>query len=402
MFMATSQISRELPRKVFLNLNELSSLSAQPPRPPTTRYYYSNVVAKNISYIYRVVKEGDKFVCSPEAGGWPRLILASSVEIQQNFKLLVDDDVVSKKFDPRQQPGQVRFPDLEELRLEWQVGSDVYFRYCDVMTPGKVAGRFIWRQHGSSKKLRLVLLLQLPTNELILSSQGISLISVVAALIANVAYMASVSPIRGNDVSRHGVAVASYFAVPKVFLFFNAFAFYASVLAVVLMAAFIPIYGTAGEWGAIFLSGSAPVVLSLVAFYVAYMVSAWAVLDSWGTSLGITLVGVLMVVYMRFWATELMHGNIDTDLKVAPRSSPWDWYNSRLESGTEIVPVPPASHSCFTWHRLSQPVSCAISKIRQFVSSPTIWQVSVLSTVPESQKSRNRRQTLLMHLENTR
>ena len=77
---------------------------------------------------------------------------------------------------------------------------------------------------------------------------GISLISVVATLIANVAYLASVSPIRGIDESRQGVAVASYLAVPKVFLFFNAFAFYASVLAVVLMTAFIPIYGTAGEW----------------------------------------------------------------------------------------------------------------------------------------------------------
>lgn len=102
--------------------------------------------------------------------------------------------------------------------------------------------------------------------------QGISLISVVATLIANVAYLASLSPIRGIDESRQGVAVASNLPVPTVFLFFNAFAFYAAVLAVVLMTAFIPIYGTAGEWGAIFLSGSVPVVLSLVAFYVAYMV----------------------------------------------------------------------------------------------------------------------------------
>lgn len=223
---------------------------------------------------------------------------------------------------------------------------------------------------------------------------GISLISVVATLIANVAYLASVSPIRGIDESRQGVAVASYLPVPKVFLFFNAFSFYAAVLAVVLMTAFIPIYGTAGEWGAIFLSGSVPVVLSLVAFYVAYMVSAWAVLDSWGTSLGITLVGILMVVYVRFWAIELMHGNVDRNLQISPRSNPWDWYNSRLEDGEAIIEEVGVKESFSP----SETVARVVEKVRQFVVSPTIWQLSVLGSVPEMQKARKKSKILFEHL----
>ncbi len=97
--------------------------------------------------------------------------------------------------------------------------------------------------------------------------------------------------------------------------------------------------GTAGKWGAIFLSGSVPVVLSLVAFYIAYMVSAWATLDSWKTSLGITFVGILMVVYVRFWAIKLMHGNVDRDLQILSRSSAWDWYNSRLKDDEPTIVV---------------------------------------------------------------
>lgn len=228
---------------------------------------------------------------------------------------------------------------------------------------------------------------------------GISLISVVATLIANVAYLASLSPIRGIDESRQGIAVASYISLPKVFLFFNAFAFYASVLAVVLMTAFIPVYGTAGEWGAIFLSGSVPVVLSLVAFYVAYIVSAWAVLDSWRTSLGITVVGILMVVYVRFWAIELMHGNVDRNLEIAARSNPWDWYYSRLRSGSEIIQEAPVQQSLSASKRFSKALSRVPTKIREFLLSPTIWQLSVLGTVPESQKSRKKRKFLFEHLE---
>lgn len=205
------------------------------------------------------------------------------------------------------------------------------------------------------------------------------------------------SPIRGIDESRQGVAVASYLPIPKVFLFFNAFAFYAAVLAVVLMTAFIPIYGTAGEWGAIFLSGSVPVVLSLVAFYVAFMVSAWAVLDSWGTSLGISFVGVLMVVYVRFWAIELMHGNVDRELEISSRESAWDWYNGRLADGEGLLGTDGGAGARESFS-LSEKVSFFVEKVRQFVVSPTIWQLSVLGTVPESQKARTKSRILFEHL----
>lgn len=124
-----------------------------------------------MSYIYRVVQEqSDKLVCYPEARGWPRLTLTSREELEKNFTLLVDHEIFASTEEgsgASTAPGQVRFPDLQELRLQWQVGSDVSFRHCEVRTSGKVVGRFVWR--GSL--LRLVLLLQLPTNELVLSSQ---------------------------------------------------------------------------------------------------------------------------------------------------------------------------------------------------------------------------------------
>lgn len=161
------------PTEVSLNLHELSSLSAEPPLPPTVRYYYSNVVAKNVSYIYRVVEEGNKLVCYPEARGWPRITFASAEELDKNFNLLVDQHIVSEETHLRGQPGQVRFPNLEELRLNWQVGSNVQFRHCDVRTAGKVVGRFVWRTPCQKRNLRFVLLLQMLTNELILSSQVI-------------------------------------------------------------------------------------------------------------------------------------------------------------------------------------------------------------------------------------
>lgn len=143
------------------------------------RYYYSKVAAKNVCYLYRVVEQrGGRFVCYPEARGWPRLTFCSHKELQKSFKLLLDDQIFSCKPDPVTEPGLVRFPDLEELRMDWQLGSTVYFRHCDVRTPGKVVGRFVWMQQpcgeigGSAMPhLRLVFLLQLPTNELLLSSQ---------------------------------------------------------------------------------------------------------------------------------------------------------------------------------------------------------------------------------------
>lgn len=164
--------------QVSVDLETPAFVPSEPPPPPTIRYYYSNVVAKNVSYIYRVVEERDKLVCYPEARGWPRLTLASSEELEKNFKLLVDREIASTKSNlgSNAPAGQVRFPDLEELQLDWQVGSDVCFRHCDVRTPGKVVGRFVWhtatgRGWFEQKQLRVVLLLQLPTNELILSSE---------------------------------------------------------------------------------------------------------------------------------------------------------------------------------------------------------------------------------------
>ena len=170
----SSHQAESSPPEVSVHLETLATTPAEPPHPPTIRYYYSNVVAKNVSYIYRVVQQGDMLVCYPEAQGWPRLTLASTEELEKNFKLLVDHEIASTKPHLASEPGQVRFPGLEELRWQWQVGADVYFRHCDVRTPGKVVGRFVWRTAGGrawERPLRLVLLLQLPTNELILSSQ---------------------------------------------------------------------------------------------------------------------------------------------------------------------------------------------------------------------------------------
>ena len=171
---AESSSQAESSPHVSLHLETLTFIPAKPPQPPTIRYYYNNVVAKNVSYIYRVVEEGETLICYPEAKGWPRLTLSNTEELEKNFKLLVHHEIISKKPDLAAAPGQVRFPDLEELRSGWQVGADVFFRHCDVRTPGKVVGRFVWRTStggGWERKLRLVLLLQLPTNELILSSQ---------------------------------------------------------------------------------------------------------------------------------------------------------------------------------------------------------------------------------------
>ena len=171
----SSQQADQSSPEVALHLEtRLAFIPGEPPPPPTVHYYYSNVVARNVSYIYRVVEDGDKRVCYPEASGWPRLTLSSAEELEKNFKLLVNHEIMSKEPDLATAPGQVRFPDMEELRLKWQVGSNVNFRHCDSRTPGKVVGRFVWRTstgRGWEQNLRLVLLLQLPTNELILSSQ---------------------------------------------------------------------------------------------------------------------------------------------------------------------------------------------------------------------------------------
>lgn len=164
---------------VSLHLSMLTFNPRDPPPPPTTTFYYSTVVAKNVSSIYRVVESNGQFQCYPEAQGWPQLVLSSQGELQNSFTLLEDDQIFCSKPDFERDPGQVRFPDLEELRLHWQVGSTVYFRHCDVRIPGIVVGKFVWHMLGDrnagpsrvDKTLRLVLLLQLPTNELLLSSQ---------------------------------------------------------------------------------------------------------------------------------------------------------------------------------------------------------------------------------------
>lgn len=131
-------------------------------------------------------------------------------------------------------------------------------------------------------------------------------------------------------------------------------------------------------------------------------VSAWAVLDSWGTSLGITVVGILMVVYVRFWAIELMHGNVDRNLEMAARSNPWDWYHSRLgdqEKGDVGVlenDVPGVQ----AWFSPMERVARVRAKVRQFVTSPTLWHLSVLGTVPESENARTKSKILMEHQAN--
>lgn len=106
-----------------------------------------------------------------------------------------------------------------------------------------------------------------------------------------------------------------------------------------------------------------------------------------------------MVVYVRFWAIELMHGNVDRNLEIAARSNPWDWYYSRLGSGSEIIQEAPVQQSLSASKRFSKALSRVPTKIREFLLSPTIWQLSVLGTVPESQKSRKKRKFLFEHLE---
>lgn len=274
-------------------------------------------------------------------------------ELQRNLLQLRPEDVTTHNTS-----SAVSFPDYEEFR-NWQLGRSVYFRHSGECTYGIVVGKFIWRstisESTSRSGLRLLALIRHRTNKLILSSevtelhfdngdmaknreevyiQGISLVGIVATLIANVTYVASATPPRGLDPSRQGVAFASYHVVPKVFLFFNAVAFYASVLSVVLMTALIPIYGTAGEWGAIFLSSSMPAILSLVSCYVAFMINTWAIMDSWVVPLGTTVMGVVMVVYIHFWAVELMRGHIERSLHIHPVVSPWKWY---LERGDDAL-----------------------------------------------------------------
>lgn len=292
--------------------------------------------------------------CFPEARGWPELTMTEE-DLNKNFFLLQPDRIATDRSEECTAPvGDVKYPDYEEFK-EWQLGRSIYFRHTGERTYGVVVGRFIWLRSTystseSPRNLRLLVLIQKRTNKLILSSdvsevefdngdmaknreevyiQGISLVGIVATLIANVTYVAGVAPPRGYDPLNNGIAFASHLAIPTVFLFFNALAFYASVLSVVLMTALIPIYGTAGEWSAIFLSSSVPVILSLVSFYVAFMISAWSIMDSWEKPFGMTLMGIALVVYIRFWAVELMHGHVERTLHICPRMSPWEWYMKR-------------------------------------------------------------------------
>lgn len=273
-------------------------------------------------------------------------------ELERNLVLLRPDDATI-----HDALGAVSFPDYDEFR-NWQLGRGVYFRRGGERTYGIVVGKFVWRSaiaESSSASLRLLALIRQRTNELFLSSevtelhfdngdlaknreevyiQGISLVGIVATLIANITYVSSTTPPRGLDSAQQGIAFASYLTVPKIFLLFNAVAFYASVLSVVLMTALIPIYGSAGEWGAIFLSSSVPAILSLVSCYVAFMISTWAVMDSVMIPLGSTLMGVVMVVYIRFWAVELMRGHVERTLHIHPVKSTWKWY---LERGGDVM-----------------------------------------------------------------
>lgn len=136
----------------------------------------------------------------------------------------------------------------------------------------------------------------------------------------------------------------------------------------------------------------------------AMQVSAWATLDSWGTSLGITVVGILMVLYVRFWAIELMHGNVDRNLEMAARSNPWDWYHSRLtdqsEKGDHVGVMEREMPGVKAWFSPAERVARVRAKVRQFVTSPTLWQLSVLGTVPESQSERTKSKILMDHQAN--
>ncbi|KAJ7551479.1 hypothetical protein O6H91_06G017100 [Diphasiastrum complanatum] len=344
-----------------LNISLGSFSVCDPPSPQKVTYYYSRMSANNICFLYRVTTEESLYRCHPEAKGWPELLLTKE-ELDQHFRELSEDNIYWYKSRAGEETHSgVRYPDMDEFRRHWHVGTNVFFRYNDMRSTGIVVGRFVWEEMQDCSHLRLLLLLQMPTNKLLLSSevtdleidpdvannkeevyiQGISLVGIVATLIANVTYLASVTPPRGFDSSpgHDGVAFASSMKLPTVFLFFNSIAFYSSVLAVVVMTAFIPIYGTAGEWGAIFLSSSLPVVLSLIAFYIAFMFSSWASLgSSWLKPFFITLLGIAMVLYVRFWAIELMEGHIDRHLRVMLRISPWEWYIKRASSSGSSVP----------------------------------------------------------------
>lgn len=333
-----------------------SQLSLPPPCTPIVTYYYSRKTVDNICYIYRVVRRckesagGRDFKCLPEAQGWPEMHITAD-ELKMHFLKLHDDSIFSNS----PQESQVLFPSLADLK-KWQVGVAVCFSLYNVRTTGLVVGRFVWNGKVpaacscpttgvKSKSLTLVLLLQTPTNKLLLSSevvdleiedveamttrgevyiQGISLLAIVATLIANVTYLAMVNPPKGKE---DGPEVLG--AIPVTFTFFNSVAFYCSVLSVVVMTAFIPIFGTARQWGAIFLSGSMPVVVSLISFYIAFIISAWAVLDFWVKPLGITLLGCFMVLYVYIWAIQLMHGHIEHDLCIQLHMTPWEWYVKR-------------------------------------------------------------------------
>ncbi|KAG0608494.1 hypothetical protein M758_8G110100 [Ceratodon purpureus] len=331
-----------------------------PPEPPAVRYFYSKTVAQNLSFLYRVISLPDQQTCRcyPEARGWPILTMTEE-ELERNLLQLRPEEVTIHNAS-----GAVSFPDYDEFR-NWQLGRSVYFCRGGERTYGIVVGKFVWRsaiaESSPASSLRLLALIRQRTNELILSSevtelyfdngdlaknredvyiQGISLVGIVATLIANVTYVASTTPPRGLNSSRNGIAFASYLVVPKVFLFFNAVAFYASVLSVVLMTALIPIYGTAGEWGAIFLSSSVPAILSLVSCYVAFMISTWAIMDSVIMPVGTTLMGIVMVIYIRCWAVELMRGHVERSLHIHPLTSPWKWYLERGRGETMVQRLP--------------------------------------------------------------
>ena len=351
--------------------------------------------------------------CFPEARGWPPLTM-NEEDLERNFVLLQSRSICIHNPEECSSAGDVKFPNFDQFK-EWQLGRSVYFRHSGERTYGIVVGRFVWLSSlvsiinnnnnlNPNPNLRLLVLIQKRTNKLILSSevtdlefdngdmaknredvyiQGISLVGIVATLIANVTYVASVTPPRGLDAARDGVAFASHLSVPTIFLFFNAVAFYASVLSVVLMTALIPIYGTAGEWGAIFLSSSLPVILSLVSFYVAFMVSSWATMDSWGGPLGMSIMGVIMVLYIRFWAVELMHGHVDRSLHIYPKKSPWRWY---LERGGDAL-----------WQRLPGRLDRFRKSFRTLteVVEPGMWQHQFLGLGLRSRGIANRRTNYL-------
>src|SRR5947209_794858 len=101
-----------------------------------------------------------------------------------------------------------------------------------------------------------------------------------------------------------------------------------------------------------------------------------------------------MVVYVRYWATELMHGNVDRDLEISSRVSAWDWFHGRLADEERVMTTEGAQASFSSSERLA----FFVKKVRQFVVSPTIWQLSVLGTASESKKARRKSRILFDHL----